>query len=194
MSTSAINDLRRKLRRAAWCALGLSALCVATDRIYALFAHEARSPYMTWMFLLPLIGGTVLFEALGLAARRYLPGRFRLGLNLYGSGLATLTVGCFFRGILEIANSTSAYVPAFFAAGLVLSVGGLAAMLSACLGQRDAPKPARSGFPPQPGARRRPGQRNPRPRTTQNPDARAARWPEPDSKPARAGHRARREP
>ena len=138
MSTSAINELKRKLRRAAWCALGLSTLCVAADRVYALFAHGVRSPYMTWMFLVPLIGGTALFEALGPAARRYVPGRFRLGLNLYGSGLATLTVGCFFQGILEIANSSSDYVLAFIAAGLALAAGGLAAMLAACFGHRDA--------------------------------------------------------
>jgi len=63
----------------------LSIAAIAVDNIYALFGHGVRSDSMTWMFLYPLIGGTLVF----LLAELLLPTEvmhadgFRLSFNLY---------------------------------------------------------------------------------------------------------------
>lgn len=102
--------------------VGLSVLAVVIDDIYALFGHGVRSAFMSCMFLVPLLGGAVVYYLIGFlafdAARAPL---WRLASNLYNSGLAALAAGCMLQGILEIAGTASPYVPLFFWAG-----GGMA--------------------------------------------------------------------
>lgn len=122
------NDVKESngnLRKTVLSYLLITVLVIAIDNIYALFGHGVRSPYMDYMFLYPLIGGCLVFFILN----RLAPGirtakRFRLGYNLYNSGIATLTMGSFFTGILEIAGTASYFSIVFFVTGWVLAAAG----------------------------------------------------------------------
>jgi hypothetical protein len=77
------------------------------------------------MFLYPLLGGALfyfLLERLKPDMTRFAP--FRFGYNSYNSGIATLTVGSFLKGILEIAGTDSPYLVFFTIIGwLFIAVG-----------------------------------------------------------------------
>ena len=68
--------------------------------------------------------------------RRRQPGRF--ALNAYNSGLAALTVGSIFKGVLDIYGTTNRLVYVYAAVGGLLTAVGLIAYL---LGRRPAPLP-----------------------------------------------------
>lgn len=121
---------RKMLARLAAVYLLLSALAIGFNRIYALFAHGVASPYMGWMFLFPLLGGALLYGFVALAA----PGLaqragWRVGMNLYNAGIATLTAGSLLNGIFEIAGTASPHTRLFFIAGSVLMLAGAACWL-----------------------------------------------------------------
>lgn len=95
-----------------------SLTAILVNEIYALFGHGVHSPAMTYMFLYPLIGGCLIYGVIGLLIPKgnQLPG-YRLFYNIYNSGIATLTVGSFLKGILEIAGTSSGYVGLFYTIG-----------------------------------------------------------------------------
>lgn len=80
----------------------LAALCVIFTVIYEQFSHGAISVHMRCMFLMPL-AGCVLPALVG-----YVTPLHRLvsraAFNLWNSGLAVWTVGCLFRGIVNISG------------------------------------------------------------------------------------------
>ena len=106
--------------------LVLSFTTIGIDNIYAVFGHGVRSPSMTWMFLYPLIGGTLVYFLIKIFfpwINHFLG--YRLFSNLYNSGIATLTVGSFLKGILEIAGTSSPYTILFFVTGWLLTASGI---------------------------------------------------------------------
>ena len=120
------------MRRTIEVYLILAFTAVLTDNIYALFGHGVRSASMTWMFLYPLLGGALVYLLIELLIPRLRGATgFRLSCNLYNSGIALLTVGSFLRGILEIAGTESAYVPAFNIAGWGFAAAGAVLFLLA---------------------------------------------------------------
>lgn len=132
MSTS---DTEQKWRagplfRAAVTHLILAVLAVAVNWFYGLFSHGVRSAAMTWMFLYPLIGGTMIFALLdaALPRQRRIP-CFRLCFNLHNSGIAAMTAAAFLQGIVEIAGTASPYTAGLYGAGWAFSGAGVALFL-----------------------------------------------------------------
>lgn len=125
MSISATNKTTRPFLKTAMVSLAVSILCLLINLVYALFGHGVRSVSMTWMFLYPLVGGTFLFLLLHWVHPRVYPRRYRLFYNAHFAGIAALTLGSFFQGILEIAGASSALLPLFYYIGLGLLCAGL---------------------------------------------------------------------
>ena len=50
----------------------------------------------------------------------------RLAFNLYNSGIASLTVGCIIKGMLDIYGTTNGLMNVYFAVGAVFTVCGIA--------------------------------------------------------------------
>lgn len=73
--------------------------------VYELFSHQVYSNYMVYAFAIPLLGGTLVYLALGIAQRFTYP--CAAARYLYHSGLAALTVGSIVRGILDIYGTTN---------------------------------------------------------------------------------------
>lgn len=89
----------------------LSLTMIAINYVYGIFGHGVTSIAMTWMFLYPLLGGALLF----LLIDRLTPGitqyaGYQVFVNTYHSGIATLTLGQFLKGILDIAGTSSPYI------------------------------------------------------------------------------------
>jgi hypothetical protein len=117
---------RGKIRKTIAVYLALSLIAIAVDNIYAIFGHGVRSAAMTWMFLYPLIGGTLFYLLIELLLpwiNRFTG--YRVFFNIYNSGTATLTTGSFLKGILDIAGTSSPYVAVYYIAGWVFIVSGL---------------------------------------------------------------------
>jgi len=125
LSTSDTNLQKRRSPslRCAIVFLCSAAFCVLFDRVYALYAHDVESLSMALMFLYPLLGGTAMyillwyFDPSGERVRLS-----RLFRNAYNAGLATLTLASAIQGVLDIAGSSSPYMPIFVIIGAVLCV------------------------------------------------------------------------
>ena len=102
--------------------LGISLFCIIFNYIYAKYSHGVHSSYMTFMFVYPLVGGTMVYLLLGALSKIWTPGRF--ALNLYNSGIAALTVGSMLQGIFNIAGTSSPYQPVFVIAGTLMMLIG----------------------------------------------------------------------
>jgi len=89
--------------------------------VYEMFSHQVYSYWMLFAFLFPLAGGVIPFSFLALAKRPLpcVPGRC-----LYGSGIAALTAGSVFQGILEIFGTTSRLSEVYWIAGGCLTLAG----------------------------------------------------------------------
>jgi hypothetical protein len=127
-----INKKNRKkqVRKTIWVYLIMTILMIVINKVYGLFGHGVHSAAMTWMFLYPLLGGVLLFFLLD----RLLPEQvtrfsgYRLFYNSYNSGIATLTVGSFLKGVFAIAGTDSAYLAGFYVAGGLFIAGGLSVL------------------------------------------------------------------
>ncbi|MDK2780010.1 MAG: hypothetical protein PWP61_307 [Trichococcus sp.] len=105
-------------------------LTITTEKIYRLFGHGVTSPAMTWMFLYPLAGGLLIYLVATAKVGIVDTERFRSFSNLYHSGIATLTVGNFLKGVLEIAGTDSVYLAYFCIVGSSMVLLGILPLLS----------------------------------------------------------------
>lgn len=97
----------------------ISLFCFIFGAVYEQFSHEVYSGFMLYAFSVPLIGGTLLCILLDQFSRNRMPGRFIRGL--YHSGIAALTVGCIFQGVLEIYGTTNKLMVVYWIVGFCLT-------------------------------------------------------------------------
>lgn len=110
------------LKRAFWISLFLTAFCAVFYLIYNIFSHGVHSPYMTFLFVRPLIL-CALPAGLQLLVRK-LPGPSLLSFLTWNTGAAAVTCSSLLRGIFEIAGNYSAYQAVLMNIGLALLVCG----------------------------------------------------------------------
>ena len=91
--------------------------------IYEVFSHEVYSYHMIYAFGIPLVLGVLVWSVL-LTSDIKVSSAFA---NLWNSAIAVLTVGCVFRGVLEIYGTTNKLVIIYPVAGAMLIVAALAA-------------------------------------------------------------------
>jgi len=96
--------------------------CLMVFLIYNIFSHGVHSPYMTLLFLWPLVLGVL--PCLIMLLINKLPGPDRFTLNVYNSGVAAITVSSLLRGIFEIAGTASPLQTGLWIAGITMAVGG----------------------------------------------------------------------
>lgn len=109
---------RKQIKKTVLVYLAVAFAVIAVDNVYAIFGHGVRSAAMTWMFLYPLIGGTLFYLLIGLFipwVNRFMG--YRVFYNMYNSGIASLTTGSFLKGILDIAGTASPYTALFYMVG-----------------------------------------------------------------------------
>ena len=112
MSTSA--DKRRFLKRARNYGFSAAFLLVF-HLVYQIFAHGVDSPFMTFAFLIPLLGGSLVELAF-----LFLPAPDEIGLAVWPMGIATIAVGSVLHGVFDIYGGSSDLVNVFFVSGVLL--------------------------------------------------------------------------
>ena len=104
----------------------VSLFCVLFGAVYEYFSHEVYSYFMIYAFVIPQAGGMLPFFGMAYL-KGPLPGR--VSLNLYHSGIASLTVGCLFKGVLDIYGTTNRLISVYWIVGAVLLILGIAGYL-----------------------------------------------------------------
>jgi CDP-diglyceride synthetase len=114
--------------RTAVTGAALALLCVVFTAVYERFSHGAVSVHMQCMFLMPLVGCALpgLVGYLTPLRRLYC----RPAYNLWNSAMAVWTVGCLFRGIVNISGRYTDLDRVYKGAGWILLA---AALLWNCL-------------------------------------------------------------
>lgn len=96
----------------------ISMFCILFSIIYEYFSHGVYSLAMIFMFVYPLLLGSIPCYVLA-KKRLCMPNRF------YQDGIVILTLGSLIQGILEIYGTSSTYVLIFQIIGIVcLLLGG----------------------------------------------------------------------
>lgn len=124
LSASDISPERKATRKAVLTYFCIALYCGLFSAIYEHFSHGVYSNYMVFLFIFPLIGGAVPYAALGFIKRMRCPSAS--ARRIYNCGVATLTVGSCFAGILEIYGTTSVYLKYYWLAGIALIAMGIA--------------------------------------------------------------------
>ncbi|MCD7748729.1 MAG: hypothetical protein LUH42_01610 [Oscillospiraceae bacterium] len=135
MFISATESARLTAAKTAFVYLLAAVFCMVFGAVYEHFSHDVYSGYMIYAFAFPLLGGAVPFCAMTLLGRCPVP--TRLPQNLYHSGIATLTVGSVFQGVLEIYGTTSRLMRVYWTVGIALTAAGAALYLAGLLSRRD---------------------------------------------------------
>lgn len=134
-----ISDIERNAKRASktsFVYLLIALFCVLFGAIYEIYSHEIYSYFMIYAFVFPLAGGTLPFGILSFIRVKRYPNA--LSRNLYHSGIATLTVGSFIRGVLDIYGTTNALSEYYWSVGFCfVIVGILIYAVFALLGRQD---------------------------------------------------------
>ena len=101
--------------------LGISGFLGIFTIVYYHFSHGVTSPYMTFLFAIPLVAGCVSF----ILKKWFGPGN-AVSRNAYPSGIAALVMACMLKAIFDIAGNSSVFVPPLFLmGGGLLSIGAV---------------------------------------------------------------------
>ena len=163
-----------KLFNYACICLTAAVLCALFGAVYEVFSHGVFSFYMIYAFAIPLCLGTFPLMIILLCAGRktekpeiidfkeaetlYEEDRYwensclylfpgRTALNAWFSGIAALTVGCLFQGVLEIYGTTNRLIVVYPVAGVVLLAAGLAAFVIPAIAARRMYRRSRGLYP-----------------------------------------------
>ena len=119
---------RREMLKAALVHCAAAALCALFGAVYELFSHGVYSYFMLYAFALPLVLGAL--PTLVLALREG-PRPRPWARRLWHGGVAALTVGCLFEGVLRIYGTESVWALAYLGVGAAMLLAGGALALSA---------------------------------------------------------------
>lgn len=102
--------------------LCVTVFCAVFGSVYEIFSFGVYSFFMAFCFLPALVLGFIPFILIFLFGKQ-MPGR--LAYNLYNSGVATVTVGFIFRGVIEIFGTTNKLAHIYSGVGAVFLLSGL---------------------------------------------------------------------
>ena len=133
MSTSNRNK-KAEIRR-LFIGLIISTLCAAFGGIYEIFGHGVYSGYMIYAFMLPLILCVIPSALMLLMNKPALP---EIPRNLWNYAVATLTVGCILKGVLEIYGTTNRHLIVYpILAGILALAGAFVFFVRICYDSND---------------------------------------------------------
>ncbi|MBQ6734707.1 MAG: hypothetical protein IJR00_07345 [Lachnospiraceae bacterium] len=113
-----MTDVKKQNMKTGLIYTGASILCLAFGLIYEAFGFGVTSPYMHFAFLLPLLLGAAPY-LIAAITKKQLPFGEK-GAMFWHLAIATLTVGSFFRGALDIYGTSSELTIVYLIAGGIL--------------------------------------------------------------------------
>ena len=109
------SDIKKIYFKTALTYFIFSVIAFVFSEVYSLFSHEVYSNFLTYAFLYPLVGGTVLYVLL-----MFVKGFSKWSYNFYNAGIATITMGSILAGVNEIAGADTLYYLLFYLVGFIL--------------------------------------------------------------------------
>ena len=130
MFTSVINDRREYFNCFDYARLYVLAAVNAAvfSAVYEHFSFGVYSPFMIFAFAVPLLMGALAFLLLGRALKKTGTSVPALFCKFWHAAVATLTVGFFFRGVLDIYGTSSPLASVYWIASAVLAALSLLAL------------------------------------------------------------------
>lgn len=123
MSISVTKIKNKRLKKTL---VGYSLLTIfffAFSRIYESFSFGETSLHMHYLFVVPLVGGSVLALLL-----KIMPNLGRISLNLWNSAVAVLTAGMLFRGIVNLSGRSTTLDQPYWYVGLAFAILAIASL------------------------------------------------------------------
>lgn len=114
---SVIKQTRKSSAKTAFIYLIVSIVCAVSGAIYEWFSHGVYSYFMLYAFLFPMLGGLFPFFMLA-CSRIQLPDN--IACDLHHAGIAALTIGSLFTGVLEIYGTTNRLTIIYWIVGAAL--------------------------------------------------------------------------
>ncbi len=107
--------------------IGITLLCALFSYVYSLFSHGVTSPYMSYMFLFPLIFGV----AVGILCMLFKKSvsQYFFATHFYHTGVAALILSSMIRGIFEIAGTASVYQSILMVIGILAMFCGVVSFI-----------------------------------------------------------------
>ncbi|MBQ7460618.1 MAG: hypothetical protein IJS72_04535 [Oscillospiraceae bacterium] len=121
MSISAKSS-RRRLSRNLIVYVLATIFCALFGAVYERFSHGVYSYYMLYAFAIPLCLGVLPLSLIIAGAGRVPSKAVR---SFFDCGVATLTVGCIFKGVLYIFGTTNRLSIVYMLAGIPLLAIGI---------------------------------------------------------------------
>ena len=110
-----------KLVRSALVHTAVAAFCALFGAVYEEYSHGVISYFMIYAFAFPLVLGVLVPLAL-CAAKKRVPSQ--KAAWCWNAGIATLTVGSIFYGVIEIYGTTNRLASVYPAVGGILLLAG----------------------------------------------------------------------
>ena len=108
--------------------LGISIFVFIFGQIYEYFSHGVYSSYMMFAFLIPLIGLFIPSLLNNLILKRKITDNVTLP---WKCGIATLTVGSIYKGVLEIYGTSGTFEQVYLIIGSLLCIIATIVLLTA---------------------------------------------------------------
>lgn len=119
--TLCTSDTERKHSlKSAFIYIIISIVCALFGAIYEHFGHGVYSYFMIYAFLFPLAGGALPMIILTRVIKIKYPGT--VSRYSYNSGIAALTVGSLFKGVLDIYGTSNSLVAMYWTAAVIFIV------------------------------------------------------------------------
>ena len=124
MTLFSLSKDRKRVRGTFFIYLGIVVFCGIFGIVYEMFSHGIVSFFMLFGFLFPLVLGLVPYIILFIGKVNSCPNV--VASYAYNAGVATVTVGSYFKGVIDIYGTTrDVYVIIYFSIGIVLLLLGL---------------------------------------------------------------------
>lgn len=101
----------------------VSIVCAIVGGVYELFSHEVYSYYMIYAFGFPLLLGAFPWFTIGIFKEDFLPKKYIR--DIFHCGIATLTVGSIFKGVLDIFGTRNPLSKVYWIVGILLIITGV---------------------------------------------------------------------
>lgn len=99
-----------------------SVVSLVVGVVYEVFSHGVYSPFMYMMWVIPILLGVVPIMVSKICNRELLDD---LGFAVYFTGVVSLMIASFFKGVLEIYGTDSKLVYVFVIVGIVQIIYGI---------------------------------------------------------------------
>lgn len=125
MTLFTLSNDYKKSKRTFFIYIGVVIFCIAFGIIYEIFSHGIISLFTLLGFLIPLFLGLIPYCLFTFCFKTSAPNT--ISSYLYNAGVATLTVGSYYIGMLEIYGTTrDRYVYIYLITSIVLLTFGIA--------------------------------------------------------------------